>query len=417
MLSILRRLFPQNPTATITFLGLDNAGKTTLLYTLKAKTVEVVTTIVTIGLLVETAKINICGPGPTEKKLSFVAQCHDTGGCSRVFPLVQHVLVNDADVIVWIVDAADPERLSESVDEFKILFPPLGSRESGDDVASKLPFLILLNKIDRSKAMTLDQIRVTFGKHTPGRRVAYFETSFTHTSLAKSGLPEALAWLEEAINDTGPVSALNADTVSTKDAAKSVQVDLRSPLMLEKRLNEWLARAESDCSPEDLLGRFYSFNLESWDHYMHIRLAYVLLMKHGRREGKEKIFTGFKNYIEKSSQVHGKSFHLTMTYFWIQIIHFGITNMGISSGVSHTLQADVSELGDDPNSDPNIAQSASPLPNENDFIKFLLVNPFIVDGHIWSDYYSKEVLMDRKAKEEMVLPDIKALPNVVMRVP
>ena len=78
-----------------------------------------------------------------------------------------------------------------------------------------------------------------------------------------------------------------------------------------------------------------------------------------------------------------------MTYFWIQIVHLGIRNTP--------------------------ALSDSTKPSLNEFARFLLVNPHVVDGNLWSDFYSRDVLMSPEAKIAMVLPDKKALPNLVAR--
>ncbi len=116
--------------------------------------------------------------------------------------------------------------------------------------------------------------------------------------------------------------------------------------------------------------------------------------------GRDKIFEGFKKYIDESGKVHGRSFHMTMTYFWIQMVHFGIVNMGMNKH-SHTLHPlNGKELGD---------------ACLDDFADFLIVNPFIVDGQLWADHYSKETLMSPEAKEGVVLPDIKPMPDTVSR--
>lgn len=39
------------------------------------------------------------------------------------------------------------------------------------------------------------------------------------------------------------------------------------------------------------------------------------------------IFSGIEKYIAQSSQTRGRTFHVTMTYFWIQMVHFGICSM------------------------------------------------------------------------------------------
>ena len=114
------------------------------------------------------------------------------------------------------------------------------------------------------------------------------------------------------------------------------------------------------------------------------------------------IFKGLEQYIATSSLTKGRSFHFSMTYFWIQIVHFGIRNMppAVSSNTEPTSASPPSE---------------SNLPSPDDFARFLLINPYIVDGNLWADYYTKDVLMSPKAKGEMVLPDKNPLPNLVLR--
>ena len=114
------------------------------------------------------------------------------------------------------------------------------------------------------------------------------------------------------------------------------------------------------------------------------------------------IFKGLEQYIATSSLTKGRSFHFSMTYFWIQIVHFGIRNMPPAAS-SNTETTSAS-----PPSEPN-------LPSPDDFARFLLINPYVVDGNLWVDYYTKDVLMSPKAKGEMVLPDKKPLPNLVLR--
>jgi hypothetical protein len=114
------------------------------------------------------------------------------------------------------------------------------------------------------------------------------------------------------------------------------------------------------------------------------------------------VFKGLEQYIAVSPLTKGRSSHFTMTYFWIQIVHFGIRNMPPAT-----------------NSDAEITSNSPPsesnLPSPDDFARFLLINPYVVDGNLWADYYTKDVLMSFKAKGEMVLPDKKPLPNLVVR--
>jgi len=125
------------------------------------------------------------------------------------------------------------------------------------------------------------------------------------------------------------------------------------------------------------------------------------------------IFDGIERYIAKSPITLGRKFHISMTYFWIQIVHFGIRSMppmfpistsDISLSNSMTL-VDVKEKEKLETVSPSLA----------DFSAFLMLNPYVVDGNLWADYYSKDVLMSPAAKTGVVLPDKKPLPNLVIR--
>jgi len=61
------------------------------------------------------------------------------------------------------------------------------------------------------------------------------------------------------------------------------------------------------------------------------------------------------------------------------------------------------------------SQTGVVYPSPADFFRFLVINPFLVDGGLWSDYYSKDVIMAQGARVTMVLPDKKPLPNLVIR--
>ena len=74
--TVLDRLFPSTP-CRILMIGLDNAGKTTVLYKLKLG--EVVTTLPTIGFNVETVQYN---------NISFTVW--DVGGQTKIRALWQH---------------------------------------------------------------------------------------------------------------------------------------------------------------------------------------------------------------------------------------------------------------------------------------------------------------------------------------
>ncbi|KAK5658175.1 hypothetical protein OQA88_2148 [Cercophora sp. LCS_1] len=382
MQSILKRLFPRETLPNITIMGLDGAGKTTLLYKLASS--EITTSYPTVGISLDTAKIG----------KRFTARVADAGGCAKAIFFVRRIMLDDIAGLVWVVDAHDMQQLDWSVEELTALLK--GGGNPPEEYAAEIPVLVLLNKVDLlPDGKVPGEIRTKFDTLLKGRRFAYFETQIT----SSTGMQEAFAWLAEAI-----APKISGTAKTQEKPVGAVLADMRSPDALSAKLEEWLSRAEKDVSADELLKQFYALDLPSWDHYVHVRLAYVLLVKRGRREGKDKIFDGFKDYIDNSGKVHGKSFHTTMTYFWVQMVHLGIAGMesNTKKGESHTLKpAGVDEKQD---ANPGLV---------DDFARFLMVNPFLADGQLWADYYSKEVLMSKEAKEGVRFPDIKKLPDVL----
>merc|ERR1712211_149173 len=100
--TLIDRFFPASP-ARIIMLGLDNAGKTTVLYKLKLG--EVVTTIPTIGFNVESVQY---------KHINFTVW--DVGGQTKIRPLWQHYFEN-SDAVIFVVDSQDRGRLAEAKEE------------------------------------------------------------------------------------------------------------------------------------------------------------------------------------------------------------------------------------------------------------------------------------------------------------
>ncbi|XP_072860461.2 uncharacterized protein LOC110087902 [Pogona vitticeps] len=113
--------------ARILLVGLDAAGKTTLLYKLKLN--ETVTTIPTVGFNVETLQ--------PIKNITFTMW--DVGGQDRIRTLWRHYYTN-TDGIVFMVDSVDSERFEKARLELEGI---LDTREM-----EGVPLLLLANKQD-----------------------------------------------------------------------------------------------------------------------------------------------------------------------------------------------------------------------------------------------------------------------------
>ncbi|KAF8520440.1 ADP-ribosylation factor [Hysterangium stoloniferum] len=391
------RLFPTK-TRKIVIYGLPSGGKTTFLYQLKLG--QTVTTIPSIGFNVETISISTASG-------TFNAEMWDvSGGCGKLGNLIYHYLLN-TDALIWVVDSANHDYLDESIEELVNVLK-LMDNELENKGALGRPILVLANKQDLPDAMSLDSLKARFttvfkDKGLVERPYHIFPLVSTR-SVPISGMPEALGWLRDRLNRS------NVDIQTNNDAeaqsSSSMESDLRAIVQQfpsqpnarytpQQKFMSYLARSELDVPPEEFYDKFTKFVLPTWDHYAHLRVAYVALTMFGRQKGKNIIFDGIQKYIAESTQSAGRTFHMTMTYFWIQIVHFGIRSMSAS------LRQD--------------AQSNDMTPGPNDFSKFLLFNPYVTNGLLWSDYYSKGVMISPAAKSEMVLPDKKSLPNLVMK--
>lgn len=159
----------------ILMVGLDAAGKTTILYKLKLG--EVVTTVPTIGFNVETVEY---------KNINF--SVWDVGGQDKIRQLWRHYFQNTQGLI-FVVDSNDRERVSEAKDE---LMRMLSEDELRDAV-----LLIFANKQDLPNAMNAAEITDRLGLHTLRNRQWYIQST---CATSGDGLYEGLDWLSNQIN-------------------------------------------------------------------------------------------------------------------------------------------------------------------------------------------------------------------------
>ena len=169
-LSSLKKLFDSfgERQAKILMLGLDGAGKTTVLYKLKLN--EVVSTIPTIGFNVETVR--------PAKNVSFTVW--DVGGQDKIRPLWKHYF-QGCEGLVFVVDSLDAARFSEARDELSWIL--------NADEMTGVPLVVLANKQDLPKAQSPSEVATRLGLPQVKDRKWYVQGS---SAVSGSGVLEGM---------------------------------------------------------------------------------------------------------------------------------------------------------------------------------------------------------------------------------
>jgi ADP-ribosylation factor-like protein 3 len=174
LLSLLRSLKRDEREARILVLGLDNAGKTTIL---KALSEEDITHIM------PTQGFNI----KSLVKEGFKLNVWDIGGQSTIRPYWRNYFEH-TNGLVFVIDSADRNRLVESNQELQQLLE--------DDNLAGVPTLIFANKQDLLQALPADEISDTMNLHLIRDRPWCIMASSAKTG---EGLQEGMEWLVQTI--------------------------------------------------------------------------------------------------------------------------------------------------------------------------------------------------------------------------
>ncbi|KAL0225224.1 hypothetical protein RCL1_003136 [Eukaryota sp. TZLM3-RCL] len=172
--------------ARILLLGLDNAGKSTLLHVLKYG--------------------RVITPQPTSLEVhsrltlgTLRIDAVDLGGHQSMRQVWREHFVA-ASAVVFVVDAADHDRFSEAREELHALL--------AENVLSNIPFVILGNKIDLSKAVSEHNLKHELGvslmctgkskSHQLQEGVRPFEV-FMCSVVERTGYADAFRWLSHYV--------------------------------------------------------------------------------------------------------------------------------------------------------------------------------------------------------------------------
>ena len=163
--------------AKILMLGLDAAGKTTVLYQFKLN--KAVDTVPTIGFIVETLT--------PVKNISFTVW--DIGGQDKIRPLWRHYFVG-AHGVMFVVDSADENRLNEAREELSWVL--------NSDELIGVPLVILANKQDLPGAVSPSDIAAKLDLQFVKGRNWYIQGT---NALNGDGLYEAIEKMSRLVNE------------------------------------------------------------------------------------------------------------------------------------------------------------------------------------------------------------------------
>jgi len=158
----------------ILMLGLDAAGKTTILYKLKLN--QDVTTIPTVGFNVESV---------TYKNVKF--NVWDVGGQDKIRPLWRHYY-SGTQGLIFVIDSSDTARMDEARSE---LHKIIGDREMKDAL-----LLVFANKQDINGHLSPEEVTNALQLNQLRDRLWYVVPS---VATQGTGIFEGLAWLSNNV--------------------------------------------------------------------------------------------------------------------------------------------------------------------------------------------------------------------------
>jgi small GTP-binding protein len=167
--------FESSEPKRLLMLGLDAAGKTTILYKLKMG--EIITTIPTIGFNLEEVKY---------KQLTFVIW--DIGGQDKIRKLWNYYFQGSM-ALIFVIDSSDQNRMEEASEELHHLL--------NQDELNNIPVLIYANKQDSMNAIDASQMAERLNMYQIKSHKWFIQPTCATNG---NGIYEGLDWLANELN-------------------------------------------------------------------------------------------------------------------------------------------------------------------------------------------------------------------------
>lgn len=205
--TLLQSLGLVNKSGTLLVLGLDNAGKTTLLYRLRTGG-DIQSFPPTDRPQLQHFTLSTGGAVTSSSKIQFTAW--DLGGHEAVRYLWEDYISEKVNAILFLIDATDTERIEEAAYELDALL--CGGSPNDQKLLAGIPMALLLNKCDVTElALTTEEIcqRIEYDRlykeHVVGSGTTNHDTTsdggqlsvFRISVLNGYGYDDAFRWISQ----------------------------------------------------------------------------------------------------------------------------------------------------------------------------------------------------------------------------
>ncbi|KAM4634081.1 ADP-ribosylation factor-like protein 3 [Polymixia lowei] len=171
LLSILRRLkHSPDQEVRLLLLGLDNAGKTTLLKQLAAEDISHITP--TQGFNVKSVQSS-----------GFKLNVWDIGGQRKIRPYWRNYFEN-TDVLIYVIDSSDRKRFEETSQELSELLD--------EEKLAGVPLLVFANKQDLTAAAPVSELAESLNLHTLRDRMWQIQAC---SAVTAEGVQDGMTWI------------------------------------------------------------------------------------------------------------------------------------------------------------------------------------------------------------------------------
>jgi len=170
LLDYLRKLKKSETELRVLLLGLDNAGKTSVMRRLSDEEIE---------NIMPTQGFNV----KSIKSADFKLNVWDIGGQKSIRPYWKHYY-DGTDALIFVIDAADSKRIEDAGKELAALLE--------EEKLAKIPVLVFANKQDLLTALTAEELAEELQLHTIRDRQWQIQAC---SAKSGEGLEDGLGWL------------------------------------------------------------------------------------------------------------------------------------------------------------------------------------------------------------------------------